>query len=421
MNTIDVYLDDHSYQKDDIWNLLIDFRTKEDFDTFISAGIIKELSVKPVSTYFWVYDYRTTESLVGGSYYKLDLDVLSNAKARIDKEYLYFFASFSFKNNEDSTVEPLLSGRNYNFPNISTGIDVESFQEYKDFDDVRVCLEHYNPKCFYVFDVGQGSWNSVIGCEHGGSLFSSRKLYCRVDCSTFGVKLVFDMGCDLNYNKNKVNDLLTRYTSFHHNSKSILVISHWDLDHYRLLLALTEENINDMFCYIICPSKVVSNTSISLLNRLTGKLGRGRVIPINNPPRNNNGASLNSIFNSGFLNLYIGCNYRNINKCGIVLLLNGSQKSVLFTGDSSYKQLSVVLNNGSSINGDLFFVIPHHGGNDRTLSPQFNPVNVSEAIISVGRNNRYNHPSRTVLSFFRNRGIEIYRTDDSQTFVDSLD
>ena len=42
-------------------------------------------------------------------------------------------------------------------------------------------------------------------------------------------------------------------------------------------------------------------------------------------------------------------------------------------------------------------------------------VRAEQAVISVGRNNSYGHPSRQVLARLQSRGMEIYRTDRNGT------
>ena len=53
---------------------------------------------------------------------------------------------------------------------------------------------------------------------------------------------------------------------------------------------------------------------------------------------------------------------------------------------------------------NLILIVPHHGGAAGTIDKSQNSK-FSRAIISVGANNSYNHPTNTVLDSFQNINI----------------
>lgn len=65
---------------------------------------------------------------------------------------------------------------------------------------------------------------------------------------------------------------------------------------------------------------------------------------------------------------------------------------------------------------DMELLVVGHHGSDTSTDPAFlDAVRAEQAVISVGRNNSYGHPSRQVLARLQSRGMEIYRTDRNGT------
>lgn len=81
----------------------------------------------------------------------------------------------------------------------------------------------------------------------------------------------------------------------------------------------------------------------------------------------------------------------------------------LFTGDiSAENEKQLVKDNLLGMVNAL--KVAHHGSDTSTSLELLNHVN-GFAVIPVGRNNRYGHPSEAVLQRMRERGLDIYRTD----------
>jgi competence protein ComEC len=57
-------------------------------------------------------------------------------------------------------------------------------------------------------------------------------------------------------------------------------------------------------------------------------------------------------------------------------------------------------------------VASHHGSKSATTMEMLKEVKPEEAIISVGKNNRFGHPSQEVIDRLKNQGIKIKRTDE---------
>jgi len=106
----------------------------------------------------------------------------------------------------------------------------------------------------------------------------------------------------------------------------------------------------------------------------------------------------------------------NSNDYSEVIRLEDDQVSFLFTGDIgkdvSNKILETYGKNSAKLKSAVYKV-PHHGSKD--YSPDFlSAVNPKLAIISVGKNNRYGHPSKEVLDFLNKNHINFLRTDQKE-------
>lgn len=105
--------------------------------------------------------------------------------------------------------------------------------------------------------------------------------------------------------------------------------------------------------------------------------------------------------------------YDNENDNSNIVLLNAYNYKVLFMGDAS-KEVEKDLLNLYNIDIDLI-KLGHHGS--KTSSDEYFLQSISplKAIISSGRNNRYNHPSQETIETLNKLNIDYYNTQDSGT------
>ncbi len=104
-------------------------------------------------------------------------------------------------------------------------------------------------------------------------------------------------------------------------------------------------------------------------------------------------------------------NSKDTNSASIVARLSFGKNSFLFTGDLPMEVETRMLKNNlfSAIN---ILKISHHGSRFATSGQFLGITNPQDAIISVGKGNRYGHPANEVLDRLRERKINILRTDD---------
>jgi competence protein ComEC len=94
----------------------------------------------------------------------------------------------------------------------------------------------------------------------------------------------------------------------------------------------------------------------------------------------------------------------------VLKLIYGSS-SILLTGDASRDVEDRLLRKCGSLLINSVLKVAHHGAITSSEEKFLQLVRPPLAVISVGRFNRFNHPSPTVLSRYQNLGIEVLRTD----------
>ncbi len=100
--------------------------------------------------------------------------------------------------------------------------------------------------------------------------------------------------------------------------------------------------------------------------------------------------------------------YEEENDNSLVLYFNIYNYSFLFMGDASTKVEEDILNN-YNLKPINFLKVAHHGSNTSSSSAFVNYIKPKYAIISVGKNNIYNHPHIETLNNLKNSTI--LRTD----------
>lgn len=81
----------------------------------------------------------------------------------------------------------------------------------------------------------------------------------------------------------------------------------------------------------------------------------------------------------------------------------------LFTGDLEVEQLSEVVSGG--VSGIDVLKVCHHGSDSGLDAASAKALSPRLSLVSVGKDNRYGHPSKRVLSLLRDEGSIIMRTD----------
>ncbi len=102
--------------------------------------------------------------------------------------------------------------------------------------------------------------------------------------------------------------------------------------------------------------------------------------------------------------------YPDTNDTSIVLRVDYGETSFLFTGDMERTAEADLLEDGCALDATVLKV-GHHGSDTSTSYSFLREVMPEYAVISVGTDNSYGHPSEDVLSRLYDAGCTVYRTD----------
>ena len=100
--------------------------------------------------------------------------------------------------------------------------------------------------------------------------------------------------------------------------------------------------------------------------------------------------------------------YDNENDNSNVIYFNYNNHKFLFMGDAGIEKEKNILNKYNLKDID-FLKVGHHGSNTSSSKEFIDIVNPKYSLISVGKNNKYGHPKKSVIDILSNS--KIYRTD----------
>jgi beta-lactamase superfamily II metal-dependent hydrolase len=113
--------------------------------------------------------------------------------------------------------------------------------------------------------------------------------------------------------------------------------------------------------------------------------------------------------------------FSDTNDYSVVCKFTYKNNSFLLTGDAETKSESRMIEKwGDELGADVLKV-GHHGSKSSTGNAFLNKVHPQYALISVGRDNRYGHPTEAVLLRLKTLNIECLRTDFSGSIVAASD
>lgn len=104
-----------------------------------------------------------------------------------------------------------------------------------------------------------------------------------------------------------------------------------------------------------------------------------------------------------------------INNNSLVCKLVYKDFSMLFTGDIEEVAEKAILSEygrtGANILNSTILKVAHHGSKTSSTIEFINAVNPKYALIGVGKNNKFGHPSDITISNLQSLNVQIYRTD----------
>lgn len=186
-------------------------------------------------------------------------------------------------------------------------------------------------------------------------------------------------------------------------SIDLMIITHPDADHITGLIGLLK--VNRVKQILMTGAVGTSNTFKSLSSLITEnhipvikavagqELNFGEVrAKILWPPKNYQFSS------------------KDLNQSSIVLEMSYGRQDFLFTGDAP-EDVEATLIKTKALNKVEVLKISHHGSKSATSENFLKIIKPQYAILSVGLNNKYGHPTPSIINLLQNLGIQIYRTD----------
>ena len=195
----------------------------------------------------------------------------------------------------------------------------------------------------------------------------------------------------------KIKTALSQVQGYFNKDIDVWILSHANLDHYGGFLKLLETNPPRIFIYNGFDSEGDSFQALK-------KLLHAKEIPILVLAA---GDKI-KIGNSRFDIMWPTANFlrKDLNDTSLVLRFTDHNHSILFTGDVSAKILSSLSNIRSEI-----LKVSHHGSKTGITASVLDMIKPRIALIGVGFNNRFGHPSVEVTSLLKKIGSQIFRTD----------
>ncbi len=100
----------------------------------------------------------------------------------------------------------------------------------------------------------------------------------------------------------------------------------------------------------------------------------------------------------------------DVNNSSLTAYMYDRHGSVIFTGDIEIETETYIADAGYARNTDIL-AVAHHGSDTSSKAKNISIISPEYAIISVGRNNSYGHPSDRVINTLTESGANIMRTD----------
>jgi len=104
------------------------------------------------------------------------------------------------------------------------------------------------------------------------------------------------------------------------------------------------------------------------------------------------------------------------NDKSVVARLDYGENSFLFTGDIESGAEKEILESRENVDID-FLKIAHHGSKYSSSEEFLDAASPEEAVISVGKNNSYGHPTEAVLEALKKRNVKVFRTDEKGDII----
>lgn len=260
-------------------------------------------------------------------------------------------------------------------------------------EKLNISFDSRGPIAVVVRDVGQGNWNEIRFNDE--------------------VKIVYDAGAPMGASRIAVAKITGNRNNVYPASKPILVLSHWDKDHYHSLIGMSDVELKNNFSAFICRDDAPNLTSKILLKRVKNAVGAVNTFEIPADPRVARGGPTTfrplTILTKQVV-LYNSQKHKNRNISGLILTVKTSKGSIVLPGDAHYEQISRDILPHLNYRHRHNLVVPHHGGKAGKYSYKIPSLaTANQAIVSVGANS-YGHPLSNYITLLNQSGFRVRLT-----------
>jgi len=245
-----VYLDEITRNPDGSFNAYLDFRTKNDVALFKQA-FQNNAEFDEQRSYLYIKSVKSCKRLIHDCYYKLNLDLLKNAQVIGSDKLDSFVVGIAF--DLGKMPQPVPKDESSELLQSHDPMDPSEMQ-IGDANE-SIDLPQFNGKDLRIAvrNVGQGNWNELLDGDK--------------------VLVVYDIGANRNARRDVIDALFKTREDDLMRYKPILVLSHWDIDHYICLKGLTSSQISLCFSKCICVNKIMSISATLTYLKVKASLG----------------------------------------------------------------------------------------------------------------------------------------------------
>lgn len=372
--------------------ILFDFIDEKHFNRFLENYALPFDNLNNASMIMFL-DFSCSKRFQLGVYYNIKASIaelLGEAEIQRDSDIILFKINAKGRDIREFIVASKLSAQYIHESNE----DGRNNSPEKTFPKLGASVSkgRLTVKC-----VGQGSWNEFV--------FDGN------------VRVVYDIGTSYLHSKQTVKNLMSLRDLDYQRSRPIIVLSHWDVDHYHILLEASDETIGSVKAFVY-RSVVPNKTSKKLITRFQN-LNPNALCPVQEePPPFGKQASdqLKKIYGVKYgFHIFNGSKNRDRNKSGILLVVKTHTQVIVLGADFYYEQINKYVLPSFNYKHDHYLIVPHHGGEaGKFIYENLNSI-CKDAIISVGGKYSYNHPLFDVEEELRKKKFHLinFKTKNS--------
>jgi beta-lactamase superfamily II metal-dependent hydrolase len=336
-----------------------------------------------------------------GTYYKLNKKWIKNRELSIDffanssvirysidlgQEQISDFFSGTTKVNGKGGDFFFLSNNIFNAASISSKELKNAIQPFIEKNKLQEINE------LIVRKVGQGNWNEF--------LVEKKPVW------------IYDIGTIYTTSKTDVRNMIQSREKEYQLSRPIVLLSHWHVDHYHMLLEAADETIKALSLFL-CRNDSPNQTTNRLINRIE-TLNKEAVVRIDFELMIKDQPKRLAKVETGIpqIGIYNAIENKSRNCSGILMTFQNLKSTVVCAADFDYQQINkYVLTFFNDKYDNHYLVVPHHGGNAGKVLYDLKKGKRGTAIISVG-DNPYRHPKKENLKALSELRFKIIRLDD---------